>query len=161
MSTIFNRIWRDPKGCNRSGMVHVTGSFTTTTAGAIDTSDTPGFTVTKTAEKTGRYRVQLVASDGSSVANPATALSGSTAVAPWGIQAPKAIVVSPNADAALTTDSALHVAVRNFQPRHGYFDFQFYKDVTSTSSETHVDCEMESGCVVLIDFWVKTSSVVP
>jgi hypothetical protein len=161
MSTIFNRIWRDHKGSNRSGMVHVTGSFTTTTAGAISTSDTPGFTVTKTADEAGRYRIQLVASDGSSVANPATALSGSTAVAPWGIQAPKAIVVSPNADAALATDEALHVAIRNFQTRHGYFDFQFYKDVTSTSSETHVDADLGSGVIVLIEFWVKTSSVVP
>lgn len=161
MSTIFNRVWRDHKGSNRSGMVHVTGSMTLTTGGAIDTSDTPGFTVTKTATKTGRYRIQLVASDGSTVANPPVALSSDAAVAPWGIQAPRAIVCSPNADAALTTDSALHSAIRNFTPRHGYFDFQFYKDVTSSTSETHVDCDLESGSVVLIEFWVKTSSVVP
>jgi hypothetical protein len=142
-------------------MVHVTGSFETTTSGAIASSDTPGFTITKTDSEAGRYRVQLVASDGSSVANPPCVLSGSTAVAPWGIQAPRAIVCSPVADAALSTDVALHCAIRNYQPRHGYFDFQFYKDVTSTSSETHVDADIETGSTVLVEFWVKTSNVTP
>jgi hypothetical protein len=160
MSTIFNRVWRDLKGSNRSGMVHVTGSFTTTTSGDIASSDTPGFTVTKTNAKNGRYRIQLVDSDGSSVANPPAVLSGSTAVAPWGIQAPRAIVCSPVADSALTKDGALLSAIRNFQPRHGYFDFQFYTAITD-SGETHVDAEIESGSVVLIEFWVKTSNVVP
>ena len=160
MSTIYNRVWRNHKGSNRSGMVHVTGSFTTTTDGAIDSSDTPGFTITKTATKTGRYRVQLVDSDGSTVANPCTVLSGSTAVAPWGIQAPRAIVCSPVADAALTKDGALLSTIRNFNPRHGYFDFQFFTAITD-SGETHVDTDIESGSEVLIEFWVKTSSAVP
>jgi hypothetical protein len=51
--------------------------------------------------------------------------------------------------------------VRNFSPATGAFDLQFYKDVTSTSSETHVDTNIESGGIVLVDFQVKVSSVTP
>jgi hypothetical protein len=158
---IFNRLWAPQKGSNRSGMVHMTGSFTTTTSGAIASSDTPGFTITKTGSKAGRYRVQLVETDGTTAAASAQAYSGATAVAPWAIQAPHAVVCSPAADAALTQSLGFNYAIRNFTPASGYFDFQFYKSLTSSSDETHTDVEVETGSVVLVDFWVKTSSVVP
>lgn len=160
MATIFNRVWRALKGSNRSGMVHLTGSMTITTDGAIGSSDTPGFTITKTATKTGRFRVQITSASGDS-ASPAVVKSGSTVVAPFGIQAPSFAIASPVADNALTTDVATKWSLRNLTPGSGYFDVQFYKDITSTTTETHADCELESGSVVLISFWVKTSSVVP
>ena len=160
--SVFNRIWRFWKGTNRSGMVHLTGSFTVGSSGAVASSDTPGFKVTKQTAA-GQYTVQLLDNDGVSSSAPAQPKNASaTAITPWGIQAINATVVSAVASGtALTADSALKYGVRNFSPATGAFDLQFYKDVTSTSSETHVDTNIESGGIVLVDFQVKLSSVTP
>ena len=158
--SVFNRIFRFWKGHNRSGMVKMTGTLVIGTAGAITTADTPGFTVTKTNAKTGRYRVQLVDVDGSAAAPAQAQDSAGTAVEPWAIQAPSVMVASANADAALTKDSATKAAIRNYTPKSGYFDIQMYTDITSTG-ETHVDAEVESSGIIFISFEVKLSSVVP
>ena len=159
--SIFNRLWRFFKGSNRSGMVHLSGSVLIGSSGAVTSSDTPGFTVTKQTAA-GRYRVQVVDSDGSTAVAPAQPCnSAGTAITPWGIQAPNVMVVSAVADNALTTDSALKAGIRNFTPKSGYFDIQLYRDVTSTTSETHTDTNVESGGQLLIGFWAKMSNVTP
>jgi hypothetical protein len=43
----------------------------------------------------------------------------------------------------------------------GHFAIQFFKAVTSSTDETHVDCNIESGGIVLLSFLVKLSSVTP
>ena len=161
--TVFNRIWRFLKGTNRSGMVHMTGSFTVGSSGAVASSDTPGFTVAKVDSHAGQYTIQCVASDGSTAAAPAQPLAsdGSTPATPWGIQAIHAMVVSAVATGtALTKDSPVVCAVRNFLPASGKFDLQFCTLITS-SGETHVDAQLESGAIVLLSFMAKCSSVTP
>lgn len=160
MATIFNRILNCLRGVNRSGAGIFTGSFKIGTSGAVASSDCPGFTVTKQTAA-GQYRIQLINTDNAS-ASPNQPTSGGTATTPWGFQAIHAMVVSAVASGTpLTTDSALKCAVRNFTPLSGYFDLQFYKDVTSTTSETHVDTDIESGGIVLLDFIAKLSTVTP
>ena len=163
MATIFNRILNKLKGANRSEIALFLGSFTVGSSGAVASSDTPGFTVTK-ATAAGQYKIQLVDTDGSTAAVPSqpVAADGTTVQTPWGFQGIQATVVSAVASGtALTTDSALKCAVRNFLPGAGSFDLQFYRDVTSTTSETHVDTNIESGGIVLVEFKAKLGSVVP
>jgi hypothetical protein len=160
MSVIFNRIFAPWKGCNRSGLVHMTGTVTVGSSGAVSSSDTPGFTVTKQSAA-GRYRVQLVASDGTTAAFGAQATTtAGVAQAPWAIQDPHANVVSTVADSAMTTDSALFSAIRNFTPLSGYFDVQFFK-IGAAGTETHTDANIESGGVFFLAFDLKLSSASP
>lgn len=159
---VFNRIFRVWKGANRSGMVRMTGSVLIGSSGAVTSYDFPGCSVTLVTNKTGRYRIQLLDSNGSSAAAPTQPVdSSAAAITPWGIQAPTCMIYNPTADNALTTDAAIKTALRNFTPLSGYFDIQCYKDVTSTTSETHVDTHPESGSLLLIGFDVKLSSVTP
>lgn len=161
MATIFNRLLNRFYGCNRSGMALFTGSFTIGNTGAVASSDCQGFTVTKQTAA-GQYRIQLINTDAAAAAPNQPLDSSSTAITPWGFQAIHATVVSAvDSGTALTADSALKFAVRKFDPTNGSFDLQFYKDVTSTASETHVDTNIESGGIVLVDFIVKLSTVVP
>lgn len=162
MSVVFNRIWRHLKGVNRSGMVRVSGSCIVGSSGAVTSYDAPGFTITKQSAA-GRYRIQLVDQDGTTAAIPSYVydVGSSEPTAPLAFQDFNVTVVSAESDSALTTDSALKWAIRNYTSHLGYFDVQFYKDVTSTSSETHVDTNIESGGKFFIAFSVKTSSVVP
>lgn len=162
--SIFNRIWKFWKGTNRSGMVHLSGSFTVGNSGAVASSDTPGFTVTKVSGHAGQYTVQCIDTDGATAESPCQPLAsdGTTPQTPWGIQAVHATVISQAASGtALTTSSALKAAIRNFLPASGKFDLQFYRDVTSTTDETHTDTDIESGAIVLVDFCAKCSSVTP
>ena len=160
MSTIFNRIFSPWKGCNRSGLVHMMGSVTVGSSGAVTSYDMPGCTVTKQSAA-GRYRVQLVAGDGTTAAFGAQATTtAGAAQAPWAIQNPKASVVSTVADSAMTTDSALFHAIRNFTPLSGYFDLQFFK-LGAAGTETHADTNIESGGIFFIEFDVKLSTASP
>lgn len=162
MASVFNRYWRDPKGTNRSGMVRLSGSCIVGASGAVTSYDAPGFTITKQTAA-GRYRIQLVDQDGTTAATPAYIYDAGSSepTAPLAFQDFNFTVVSAVADSAMTTDSALKAAIRNYNTHLGYFDVQFYKDVTSTTSETHVDCDIESGGKFFIGFSVKTSSAVP
>ena len=159
---VFNRYWRHLKGVNRSGMVRVSGSVIVGASGAVTSYDAPGFTITKQTAA-GRYRIQLVDSDGSTSAVPALVYDtdGTTVIAPFGFQDITVAVVSAQTDAALTTSSAIGWALRNYTPALGYFDVQFYKAVTSGTDETHTDTNIESGGKFFIAFSVKTSSVTP
>lgn len=159
---IFNRLFQPWKGCNRSGMARITGSVLIGSAGAVTSYDLPGATVTLVNSKTGRYRVQLVEPDNSTTSAPSqpTATDGTTAVTPWGIQAPTATLVSEQTDNALTKDAAAYTCLRNFTPLSGYFDIQCFKSDES-SGETHTDANPASGAQILIGFDVKTSNVTP
>lgn len=155
---IFTRFWREPAKTNRSGMVRLSGSVLVGASGAVTSYDAPGFTVTKLTAA-GRYRIQLVEADGTTAALPALVYSApNTLTTPYGFQDFTCAVVSVEADNALTTDSALKWAIRNYTPVSGYFDLQFYRD---TGHETHADCNIESGGSFFLGFSVKTSSVVP
>lgn len=160
---VFNRIWRHQKGQNRSGMVRVSGSAIIGASGAVSSYDSPGFTISLVSGKTGRYRIQIIDQDGATSCIPALVYDtdGSTVIAPFGFQDFSCAVVSAQTDSALTTNSALKWAIRNYTPALGYFDVQFYKDLTSGSDETHTDTNIESGGKFFIAFSVKTSSVVP
>ena len=164
MSTIFNRIFQPVRGVNRSGMALMTGSFTVGSSGAVSATnlDCPGFTVTKESQA-GLYTIQLVATDGTTAASACQAVdSSSTATYPWAFQAINATVISAvAAGTPLTTSSAILYAVRTYNGVDGHFAIQFFKTVTSGSDETHVDCNIESGGIVLISFMVKLSSVTP
>jgi len=161
MSVLFNRVWRHLKGQNRSGMVRVSGSAIIGSSGAVSSYDSPGFKIQKNDGQTGRYRIQLLAEDGVTYAVPAMVYSGTTVVAPFGFQDFNVSIVSAVAANALTTNSAVHWAIRNYTPQDGYFEVQFFKDITSSTNETHVDCDIESGGKFFIAFSVKTSSVTP
>ncbi len=158
---IFQRILNFFKGATRSELALFTGSFTVGSSGAVSSSDCPGFSVTKQTAA-GQYRIQLIGSDSKARSPGQPTNAAGTAVTPWGFQAPTAMVCSAEGSGtALATDSAFKCAVRNFTPLSGYFDLQFYKDVTSSTSETHVDTDVESGAVVLVSFWAKLGTVVP
>ena len=160
---VFNRVWRHRKGLNRSGMVRVSGSALIGASGAVTSYDAPGFTITLVSGKTGRYRIQLVDQDGTTACVPANVydIPSGSYTTPWGFQDFNVTVVSTETDSALTTSSALKWAIRNYTPSSGYFDVQFYRDVTVTTTETHIDTNIESGGTFFIAFDVKTSSVVP
>ena len=159
---VFNRVFRHLKGTNRSGLVRMSGSALIGSSGAVTSYDAPGFTITLVSGKTGRYRIQLVDQDGSTQAAPAQVYSTSTGNAtPLGFQDISVAVISVQTDSALTTNSAIHWAVRNYTPVEGYFDIQFYKDLTSGSDETHTDTNIESSGQFLIGFSAKLSSVDP
>ena len=161
MSVLFNRVWRHLKGTNRAGMVRLTGSCIVGSSGAVTSYDSPGFKIQKNDGQAGRYRIQLLANDGVTYATPAMTYSGTTVVAPFGFQDINVTVVSAVAADALTTNSATKFVIRNYTPQEGYFEVQFYKDVTSTTDETHTDINIESGGKFFIAFSVKTSAVVP
>jgi len=161
--SVYNRIWRHLKGVNRSGLVRLSGSAVIGSSGAVSSSDSPGFTIALVAGETGRYRIQLIDEDGVTSAIPALVYDtdGSTLTTPYGFQDFSVAVVSTVADAALTTSSGIHWAIRNYTPQLGYFDVQFFKDVTSGTDETHTDVHIESGGKLFVAFSAKVSSVVP
>jgi hypothetical protein len=158
---VFNRTWRHLKGMNRSGMVRLTGSVVVGSSGAVSSSDTPGFQVRQINGATGRYRVHLMEEDGVTYAAPTMVYYGTSVTTPFGFQDISVAVVSAQASSALTSNSAITWAIRNYRPQDGYFEIQFYKSLTSGSDETHTDTNVESGGTILLGFSVKTSSVVP
>lgn len=158
---LFTRFWRDCNKANRSGMVRLTGSCLIGSSGAITSYDAPGFTITKQTAA-GRYRIQLIEQDGTTACIPPLVYSAPNVLtSPYAFQDFNVSVVSVEADSAMTTSSGIHWAIRNYTPASGYFDIQFFKDVTSSTDETHTDVNVESGGRFFIGFSVKTSSAVP
>lgn len=158
MSMIFNRTWKPALGCNRAGLVHMSGTILIGSSGAVTSYDLPGATVTLVNSKTGRYRIQLVASDGSTAANPNQPTSdaaGTTATTPYGFQGITAMYVSPTTDNAIAVTNGTLPVVRNFTPLSGYFDLQCCRP------DTMADANPESGAQLLVSFDVKLSSVTP
>jgi hypothetical protein len=117
------------------------GRVVTSTGGAVASTDCEGFTVTKTASKTGRYTVQLVDIRGQAV----TALK---------LRGCMVSLIGPD-DAALTTNKGVTGLVRaETVATNGQFFIQFVQ-----SNAGNADTEVQDGASFDIIFWVKDSSV--
>lgn len=137
---------RDPARENRSGIVHVSGSFVTSTAGALvaASSDSPGFTLTKVGAKTGRYTVQFVDSLGA----PAQVLQ---------LAGFSCSIFSAVADTAYTTTKAVGAVIRNGIAQmavDGTCVVQFIDKAAA-------DGEVEDAAGFFLNFDVKLSTSVP
>lgn len=118
-----------------AAVVPVFGRFVIGASGAISSQDLPkGFTVTKTAAKTGRYTV-LFADVWNSLRGAAITLQGPPDVA-WGA----AGIVSFLRNEAVATTKTV--------------DVQF-----ATAVASPLDAELPSGTVVFLTFHLKNSTV--
>ena len=130
------------------GMVISRARILTTSIGAIATGAAyqKGLTVTKTAAKTGRYTIQMVDGAGASVA-----LSRVMEI--------RVTVISPTADSAITTDKAVDYTIRTVSEANGTFYLQFLKQLTSSTSVTYVDAELEDTAIFTIAVVSERNSV--
>lgn len=121
----------------------------TGTDGAITAAGTKqlGITVTKTANKTGRYTVQAVDGAGASIAFSK-------------IMGVRVTIFSPTADAALTKDKGLYWVCRGLDEANGLFYLQFFKSDESTG-ETHTDAELEDNTLFTIAVVSERNGVSP
>ncbi len=143
MPNVAAKWHRDPARRNRSGSVQYEGQVNLGAGGAISSRDTPGFTVTKTAAKVGRYDVQLVNPDG-------------TAVVALQLTSFKGVVWGAAADAAYTALKALGFYIRNnTMSTTGSFQIQLFR------TDTFADAEAEDNAKLLVEFGVKLSSASP
>lgn len=147
MSQLIDHWFCDPPRESRSGTVNFSGTVVTTTAGTLGTGaanvDTPFFTLTKTAAKAGRYKVQLIDSRGNPVVAPKL-----TKVMAWLIG---------DTDAAIATAKGVWMGTvrNNLLSTLGTFEIQFQR------TDTGVDAEVSDAAVIGIAFSVKKSSATP
>lgn len=124
------------EGTLTPGLVILSGEFTTTTSGTIGTSDTEGFTVTKTGSEVGRYTVQLGRS--SSLVDKYPKIRGVLTT-----------VIGPD-DAAMTDAKGLTCVVRDDDvASDGTFEVQF------CDQDSGADAELQDGAKVLLVFFLK------
>jgi hypothetical protein len=141
--------YRDPARQNRSGIVHMTGKFVTSTSGTLvaASSDSPGFTLTKVGSEAGRYTVQFIDNDG-------------TACAWLSIEDFRATILGAVADTAYTTTKALHAFLRLGTPAlttvasAGTVLVQFVDKALA-------DAEVEDGAGFILSFDLKRSTASP
>jgi hypothetical protein len=147
MATLFGHIWRKLLGYNQSGIVEMLGVAPLGAAGALAAAyvagtDTPMFTVTKTAGEAGRYTIQCVDTRGNAVAVLKFFFRHCN--------------IEGAADAVYTTDKGLTAFVRNVNAAAGSFDIQLtYLD---DASGAWVDANPEDSTKLHIGFAVKLSS---
>lgn len=123
------------------GTVMHCGRVVTTTGGTIGSTDCEGFTVVKTATKTGRYTVQLADVRGQAI----TALKLRNCVV---------TLIGPD-DAALTTTKGLVAVIRDDDmATDGTFEIQFVQ-----TNAGNADTEVQDSASFDITFWVKDSQV--
>lgn len=145
---IIGKWWRELLGRNKSGIVEFEGVVTLGASGAIDSAylagtDTPGFTVTKTGSKAGRYDVQLVDSKGNAVVAKHFTFGSCT-------------VENPGADAAYTTAKGAYAQCRNnLVNSTGAFQIQLVR------TDTAADAEAMDSAKLHIRFSAKFSSATP
>lgn len=140
---LFAGIWKVFDKANRSGVIYMTGQVNLGVAGVVSSSDTPRFSVTKTATKTGRYDVQLKNPDGTNV----------SAIQLVSVDCK---VWMAAADAAYTATKGTVVLVRNnLVSTTGAFQLQLIR------TDTMVDAEAEDSAKLIISMGIKTSSAVP
>ncbi len=137
---IVGHLFRPSALSNRNKVIQFTGSVKTGATGAISTSDTPFFTVTKVAATTGRYLVTLIDSRGGAVtANKIVSMD--------------ATVETTAVSAAYTAAKAIDAVIRNNTiSTTGTFQVQFIQT-------TNADAEVEDNATFHLDFSVKFSSV--
>jgi hypothetical protein len=121
----------------------------TGTSGAITAAGTRqlGITVTKTANKTGRYTIQAVDGAGASIAFSK-------------IMDINVTIFSPTADAAITKDAGVYWTIRGLSEASGLFYLQFFKSDESTG-ETHADAELENSSAFTIAVVSERNGVSP
>ena len=147
MATLFGHIWRKLLGYNQSGIAEMLGVVPMGASGVTATTyvpgtDTPMFTVTKTAAEVGRYTIQCVDARGQTVAVKKIVFRHCNVVGA--------------ADAVYTTDKGLQAFARNVNPAAGSFDIQLtYLD---DASGAWVDAEPMDSASLHIGFAVKLSS---
>lgn len=146
MAQLIDHIFCEPPRHNRSGTVHYSGDVLTTTVGTLGVGaanvDTPFFTLSKTAAKTGRYKVQLIDSRGQPVVG--------RKLCEWSFGLTLA------ADTAYPIANGLPAGIRNdLISTLGTFEIQFAR------SDTEADAEVLDGAKIWISFDVKKSSATP
>ncbi|MDQ3023393.1 MAG: hypothetical protein M3R04_03250 [bacterium] len=133
-------------GSVRKGVVKLYGTFATTTSGtlsttAITSAKQAGFTVTKTASKTGRYTIQLIESSGLAATYNALLQVNTTVIG--------------GDDAALTTTKGLTAVVRdNDVATDGTFEVQFV-----TTNSGNADTELQDSASFMLEIVLANSTV--
>ncbi len=143
------RSYEKTKGTTSRGIVQLFGRHTTTTSGALSTTNTAfsqpidcGYTLTKTSAEAGRYSVQLVGANGSSAVTAAELLSVS------------ATLLIAAADTAYTTDKGLIACVRaDTVVTDGIFLLQF------ATGDSNADAELEDGAIILLSIAIRNTLV--
>jgi hypothetical protein len=140
---LFAGIWKVFDKANRSGVIQLTGQVNLGATGAVSSSDTPRFSVTKTAAKAGRYDIQLKNPDGTNV----TAMQ----LVDFDCK-----VWTAAADAAYTAAKGSVAIIRNnLVSTTGAFQLQLIRP------DTFADAEAEDNVKLIISMGIKTSSAVP
>lgn len=124
-----------------AGMVMHSGRVVLGASGAVSSTDCEGFTVVKTATKTGRYTVQLTDALGRAI----TALKLRNCVA---------TVIGPDDSALTTTKGVVGVIRADTVATNGQFYLQFVQ-----TNAGNADTEVQDSASFDITFWVKDSSV--
>lgn len=147
MAQLLDHVFCDPGRSNRSAEVTFSGSVVTTTAGTLGTGaanvDTPLFSITKVAAKVGRYRIQLLSSNGNACVAPK--------LTSWWFGCTGA------ADAAYPVANGLsdNLIRNNAISTAGTFEIQFQR------SDTSADAEVLDGATIFVRFAVKKGSATP
>ncbi len=130
-----NRLLKRDMGTLEQGVVKLYGSMTTTTSGTVGAQTGKGFTITKTATKTGRYTVTL---DDKYTALLACQVS-----------------ITGTTDAAMTSAKGLASFLRNVNVGAAapYFQIQFCDPDGSPA-----DAELEDAAVIRVEVTLKNSS---
>lgn len=148
------RTWQPAPLDATSGLAVSRARVLTGTSGAITTAGTitTGLTVTKTANKTGRYTVQAVDTAGSSVAL-------------YGVKDIQVAIFSPTADAAITTGKATQWIIRSLTETSGLFYIQFFTQsatiVDTTITVTNTDAELENSSIFTVTVVSQRDQVTP
>lgn len=128
-----NRLLKPLKGCLEAGVVKLFGSVTTSTSGTIASQACKGFSVAKTATKTGRYTVTL-----------ADKYNGLLACA---------VVVQGADDAQVASAKGVQAMLRAVDMTNGVFKVQFLDRQTQPA-----DAELEDGAIFRLEITLKDST---
>ena len=146
-----NRTYNQFSGSQQRGVVSLMGRIALGTGGALAATQTytakqMGFTVTKTANKTGRYTI--------------TFTDKFKDLLNYNVG-----IISPTADAAVTTDTGT-IGVLRVQGASlaadlatGILTLQFVRPWTSTTTSTNVDAELETNAHFTLRFDFKNLSI--
>lgn len=129
------------KGTRSTGLILLEGKVVTSTGGDIASTDCKGFTVVKTATKTGRYTVQLVKPDGT--VDTALKLAGGVAT-----------LIGAD-DAAFTDDKGTQAAFRDDDiASDGTIELQWMRP------DSQADAEIQDGHSFVLALLLRDSAVI-
>ena len=130
-----NRLYKQFQGTLEAGVVYLYGSGTTSTSGTLASTTGKGFTITKTAAKTGRYTITL--------ADKYTSLLNCN------------ITIQTSADVAYTASKGIVAMVRNVSVSGSPATLQVQ---FMTAVATPADTELEDGAKFFVELVLKNSS---